>query len=102
MATLRKLLLLSAFVASTVAVPVQQNAGQCARYCTDASDFTLRPGSTYTYDYETTTVTTVQGGQEKTQIQITAQADIEVLSKCELSLRVSKVSKFVALQPGTI
>ncbi|CAL1268821.1 unnamed protein product [Larinioides sclopetarius] len=92
MATLRKLLLLSAFVASTVAVPVQQNAGQCARYCTDASDFTLRPGNTYTYDYETTTVTTVQGGQEKTQIQITAQADIEVLSKCELSLRLRGVT----------
>ncbi|GBN12727.1 Apolipophorin, partial [Araneus ventricosus] len=72
--------------------PVQPNAGQCARYCTDASDFTLRPGSTYTYDYETTTVTTVQGGQEKTQIQITAQADIEVLSKCELSLRLRGVT----------
>jgi len=92
MAFLRKLLLISAFVASTVAGPVTQR-GQCARYCTDESDFTLRPGTTYTYDYETTTITTVQGSsQDKTQLQLTAQVDIEVLSKCELSLRLRTVN----------
>ncbi|XP_042895388.1 uncharacterized protein [Parasteatoda tepidariorum] len=91
MASLRKLLLLCGFVASTVAVPVSQKS-QCARYCSDESDFQLTPGSTYTYDYETTAVTTVQGAtQDKTQLQLTAHADIEVLSKCELSLRLRGV-----------
>lgn len=58
----------------------------------EEGDFKLQPGSTYTYDYETTTSTTVQGSsQDKTQIQLTAQVDIEVLSKCDLSVRVSFV-----------
>lgn len=60
-------------------------------FFTEEGDFKLKPGSTYTYDYETTTTTTVQGSsQDKTQIQLTAQADFEVLSKCDLSLRVSR------------
>ncbi|GFQ98349.1 vitellogenin [Trichonephila clavata] len=91
MASFRKLLLLSAFVASTVAGPVPNNE-RCARYCTVESDLSLSPGSTYTYDYETTTVTTVQGASDKTQIQMTAQVDIEVLSKCDLALRLRGVT----------
>ncbi|KFM65445.1 Apolipophorin, partial [Stegodyphus mimosarum] len=92
MASHRKLVLLCAFVVSAVAVPTRKRE-QCARYCTDEADFTLRPGSTYTYDYETTTVTTVQGpSQDKTQLQMSAQVDIEVLSKCDLSLRLRGVN----------
>ncbi|GFT71844.1 vitellogenin [Nephila pilipes] len=91
MASFRKLLLLSAFVASTVAGPVPNNE-RCARYCTDESDLLLSPGSTYTYDYETTTITTVQGASDKSQLQMTAQVDIEVLSKCDLALRLRGVT----------
>ncbi|GIY39272.1 apolipophorins [Caerostris extrusa] len=79
-------------IASTVAVPVQQGQ-QCARYCSSERDFRLDPGTSYTYDYETTIVTTVQGGsQDKTQLQITAQAIFEVLDRCELSLRLRGVT----------
>ncbi|XP_054710208.1 apolipophorins-like [Uloborus diversus] len=92
MAANRKFVLLCAFVVGAVAVPVVREE-QCARYCTEEHDFLLRSGSVYTYDYETTTVTAVQGSfQDKTQLQLTAQVDIEVLSKCDLSLRLRGVT----------
>ncbi|XP_076341847.1 uncharacterized protein LOC143242367 isoform X2 [Tachypleus tridentatus] len=92
-AAMKSVLLAFAFVASAVAVPLEPTRGQCARHCTETKKFNYDPGRTYVYDYESHTVTTLQGtASEKSQLYIKAQVEIEALSKCDFSLQLRRVS----------
>ena len=52
--------------------------------------FSYRVGTIYEYTYETETKTGIQGAtEEQGGLKVTATAEIEVLSKCELLLTVS-------------
>lgn len=82
----RYVLLLSIFVASAVAGPL--NYDQCARHCTENSKLRYDPG-VYTYDYESDTITTMQGTtHDESRLHLKAQIDIEAISKCELAMRI--------------
>ena len=95
----KRLVLLIALVALANAVPVEYErtqSQQCAVECKSDGQQTLfdyEPGKTYVYKYEADTITTLDGTtQEYSSVHIRAQAEIEVLSRCELSLRLRDVS----------
>lgn len=55
----------------------------------DTGKFQYNVGNTYTYAYEGTTETKLQGSsQQTTSLKIQSTADIEVISKCEFALKV--------------
>jgi hypothetical protein len=100
MAAFRNYILLFSLVAGTIIagpINVQDGDSKCARTCTeslsDNSKFQYTPGTTYTYRYDGTTETKLQGSSSQlTSLKIQATADIEVLSKCEFALKLSDVS----------
>merc|ERR1712018_150910 len=88
-------LLLAALVAGALAGPISYNEPitQCATTCPDDADFPYVPGTTYTYGYESTMTTHIPGSTEQTaQMFVTATANVEVLGRCEMALRMSVVS----------
>jgi hypothetical protein len=57
------------------------NGGSCKYW----NKFSYRVGTIYEYTYETETKTGIQGAtEEQGGLKVTATAEIEVLSKCEL------------------
>lgn len=87
------LVLLLSLVAGSLAGPVQRSGllGQtsCAKQCTDKSKFGYKIGETYRFTYEGETKTSINGGnKEQSGLKFTATALVEVLSKCELSLKI--------------
>lgn len=53
--------------------------------------FGYRPGKTYEYDYTADIDTTMQGAAEdKSGLKLTAKVDLNVVSKCEINMRVCK------------
>ncbi|XP_067677414.1 uncharacterized protein [Haliotis asinina] len=72
----------------------QRAAGprKCARACKDTSKFKYVPGTTYEYVYNVQTQTSMTGtSSDQASLGIQANADIEVLSKCEMVLRLQDV-----------
>ena len=60
----------------------------------DSQKFGYVDGTTYEYDYTTDIDTSMQGASEdKSGILMTAKVYIDVVSKCEMSLRV-RITKF--------
>ena len=56
----------------------------------ESNNFQYTVGNTYTYTYETDTITKVEGAtEEHSSLHIQAKADIEVISKCDFVLNVS-------------
>nr|XP_034313736.1 apolipophorins isoform X7 [Crassostrea gigas] len=87
------IVLLLSLVAGSLAGPVQRSGllGQtsCAKQCTDKSKFGYKIGETYRFTYEGETKTSINGGnKEQSGLKFTATALVEVLSKCELSLKI--------------
>ena len=58
----------------------------------DSSKFGYQPGTTYEYDYDVDTTTLIQGASEgMSGLKMTAKVQVEVLSKCDLVLKVKNV-----------
>ncbi|XP_061171948.1 uncharacterized protein LOC133181472, partial [Saccostrea echinata] len=64
----------------------------CSTTCTDSTKFGYQPGTTYEYDYDVDTATLIQGAFEGISgMKMTAKVQVEVLSKCDLVLKVKNV-----------
>ncbi|KAL5015760.1 hypothetical protein ScPMuIL_005349 [Solemya velum] len=64
----------------------------CSRQCTATNKFSYVPKMSYQYDYETETRTSMQGASdEQATLKITARATIDVLTKCDLVLKLQNV-----------
>ncbi|KAK3089687.1 hypothetical protein FSP39_005602 [Pinctada imbricata] len=89
-------------IAGTYAGPVKQNLksnllGQtsCAKQCTAKSKFGYQDGQLYEFSYEAETKTGVHGASdEQAGLKIVTTAEIEVLSKCELSLQLRNTAVY--------
>ncbi|XP_062611984.1 uncharacterized protein LOC134273790, partial [Saccostrea cucullata] len=58
----------------------------------DSTKFGYQPGTTYEYDYDVDTATLIEGAFEgKSGMKMTAKVQVEVLSKCDLVLKVKSV-----------
>lgn len=83
-----------AILATASSGPVNLNrptstTNQCAQQCTDKSKFQYTPGYIYEFTYEGQTRTGIQGASEDTAaLKITTTAEVEVISKCDLVLRL--------------
>ncbi|XP_056021701.1 uncharacterized protein LOC130054813 [Ostrea edulis] len=90
----RTLLLLLALTAGIWAGPINDIASgdTCSTTCTDSTKFGYQPGTTYEYDYDVDTTTLIQGASEgKSGMKMTTKVQVEVLSKCDLVLKVKNV-----------
>ncbi|XP_067677415.1 uncharacterized protein [Haliotis asinina] len=93
---LEKLFVLAITFTGALAGPVtnQRTTGsqKCARICTEKSTFKYVPGTTYAFEYTVQTQTSMTGtSSDHASLGIQATADIEVLSKCEMVLRLQDV-----------
>ncbi|XP_062612312.1 LOW QUALITY PROTEIN: uncharacterized protein LOC134274081 [Saccostrea cucullata] len=93
-----RLILLLSLVAGSQAGPVQNlrsnllGQTSCAKQCTDKSKFGYVTGETYRFTYEGETKTSIHSGsKEQAGLKFTATVLVEVLSKCELSLKLEDV-----------
>ncbi|XP_046338509.2 uncharacterized protein LOC124119888 [Haliotis rufescens] len=96
---LRKSWVLAILLTGTLAGPIfNQQAkgfGKCARICTDTSKFKYVPGMTYEFDYNVQTQTSMEGtSSDRASLGFRAIADIEVLSKCEMALKLRDVKVY--------
>ena len=67
----------------------------CVFFLSDDNKFGFKTGRTYFYKYESDINTQIQGASEDhAALQLTADVDLEVLSKCELSLKVNIIFGF--------
>ncbi|XP_078656508.1 apolipophorins-like isoform X3 [Branchiostoma floridae x Branchiostoma belcheri] len=84
---------LFALVAGGFSVPLSSvTDDQCSRHCTESNVLDYRIGRTYRYRYDAKTTTQLVGSSDDTSgLEIAATVDLEVLSKCELVLRLSDV-----------
>ncbi|CAH1244201.1 CTD-3088G3.8 [Branchiostoma lanceolatum] len=84
---------LFALVAGGFSVPLSSvTDDQCSRHCTESNVLDYRIGRTYRYKYDAKTTTQLVGSSDETSgLEIAATVDLEVLSKCELVLRLSDV-----------
>ncbi|XP_078574880.1 apolipophorins-like isoform X1 [Branchiostoma floridae x Branchiostoma japonicum] len=84
---------LFALVAGGFSVPLSSvTDDQCSRHCTESNVLDYRIGRTYRYRYDAKTTTQLVGSSDETSgLEIAATVDLEVLSKCELVLRLSDV-----------
>ncbi|XP_067677413.1 uncharacterized protein [Haliotis asinina] len=93
---LREVCVLVTLLTGTLAGPItsQRATGsrKCARVCTDTSKFKYVPGTTYEYEYNVQTQTSMAGASsDQALLGIRATAYIEVLSKCEMALKLHDV-----------
>jgi hypothetical protein len=69
----------------------------------DKSKFGYIPGETYKFTYQGETKTSINNGnKEQAGLKFTASVLLEVLSKCELSLKVNKSISFRNIVSGLI
>ncbi|XP_056009974.1 uncharacterized protein LOC125679922 [Ostrea edulis] len=90
----RTLFLLLALTAGIWAGPINDIAPDdtCSTTCTDSTKFGYEAGTTYDYDYDVDTTTLIQGASEgKSGMKMTTKVQVEVLSKCDLVLKVKNV-----------
>uniref|UniRef100_A0A131YLK2 Microtubule associated complex n=1 Tax=Rhipicephalus appendiculatus TaxID=34631 RepID=A0A131YLK2_RHIAP len=74
--------------AAALAGPVERSK-TCSRHCTDGRKLSYQPGTTYVYDYASTTETAVQGTtSQKVAVHIYGQVEIEPLGSCDFLLQV--------------
>ncbi|XP_046361600.2 uncharacterized protein LOC124138779 [Haliotis rufescens] len=94
------LLVVGAILATAIAGPISVRQGDedmtsCAKSCTGTSKFNYVPGTTYEFVYNVQTQTSMEGASsERASLGIRASADIEVLSKCEMALRLRDVKVY--------
>ena len=95
MANYRRLLLL-AFVAGAFAGPLsywEPQGTTCATTCPENTKFIYEPGKTYDYQYESDMKTWVNGAtDEHSSLHMRATVQLEVLSRCEMVLKLSDVT----------
>ncbi|KAI9556281.1 hypothetical protein GHT06_018855 [Daphnia sinensis] len=86
--------LVTALVAASTATPWGSRANQqCASYCKETSKFKYNVGTIYSYDYTGETASKVGGtSEQESRLHINAQAEFEVVSQCELVLRLKRVT----------
>ncbi|KAH9366847.1 hypothetical protein HPB48_018454 [Haemaphysalis longicornis] len=75
----------------------------CSRHCTESRKFSYQPGTTYLYDYASTTETSMQGTtSQKVAVHIAAQIEIEPLGSCDYSMHVrgATLEEEDPLRPG--
>ena len=71
-----------------IAGPVSYSSETCATIC-EENKHTFEPGLTYDYDLRTKITTSIPDGTEnQSTLELSALAHIDVLSSCELALRV--------------
>ncbi|XP_070564133.1 uncharacterized protein [Ptychodera flava] len=86
-----KAVLLCALVGTALAGPLRSDS-RCARECTDESNLRYENGLTYKYRYSTTSSSLINGtSDDQSGFQINADVEIEVLSKCDMSLNLRNV-----------
>ncbi|XP_071116773.1 uncharacterized protein [Haliotis cracherodii] len=90
---------LLALLASALAGPItyqsRDETTSCARRCRDTNKFNYLPGTTYEFDYNVQTHTSMEGASgDQATLGIRATADIEVLSKCDMALRLRDVKVY--------
>ncbi|XP_052775371.1 uncharacterized protein LOC128213563 isoform X2 [Mya arenaria] len=99
---MERLIIILALVSSTLAGPiVSYDRDTCSRTCTDSNKFGFVPGRTYEYDYEAGVRTEVRGSSsDHSALTMRATVQLEILSKCEHSLRLKNV-KLLEYDPET-
>jgi hypothetical protein len=87
------ILMVTALVAASSATPWGSRANkQCAAYCRETSKFDYNVGTIYTYEYAGETTTKISGtSEDESRLHINAKAELEVVSKCEMILRLKDV-----------
>ncbi|XP_071088621.1 uncharacterized protein [Haliotis cracherodii] len=90
---------LLALLASALAGPItyqsRDETTSCARRCRDTTKFNYVPGQTYEFEYNVQTHTSMEGASsDQATLGIRATADIEVLSKCDMVLRLRDVKVY--------
>ncbi|KAK6188791.1 hypothetical protein SNE40_004897 [Patella caerulea] len=89
------LMLLLALVAGVLAGPINLRVNEpniCATRCVESKKFKYEPGTTYVFDYNAQTETGIEGASEdKAVLGISATAHVEVISNCDMALRLSNV-----------
>ncbi|KAJ8307373.1 hypothetical protein KUTeg_015457 [Tegillarca granosa] len=92
------LFLILAVVVGTQAGPIDtlsRETQTCARTCTGTNKFNYEQDKTYEFEYISKTSTSMVGASEgQADLEVTATAHVEVISKCELVLRVDNVRLF--------
>jgi len=93
------LVLAFSLVASSIAVPYGYNdasaeLSQCATYCPTGTTtkFSYMPSQTYDYQFEADIKTSVPGSTEHSSLHLQAKAQVEIISTCEMVLRLSDVT----------
>ncbi|XP_050402855.1 uncharacterized protein LOC126819071 [Patella vulgata] len=89
------IMLLLALVAGVLAGPINLRVNEpniCATRCVESKKFKYEPGTTYVFDYNAQTETGMEGASEdKAVLGISATAHVEVISNCDMALRLSNV-----------
>ncbi|XP_045158693.2 uncharacterized protein LOC123524511 [Mercenaria mercenaria] len=93
----RVFVLLSVLLVTVHAVPIELSADRearsCSRTCTGSNKFNYVPGKTYNYKYESDIKTQVQGASDDhASLHLSAVVQLEILSKCEISMKLSDVT----------
>ena len=57
-------------------------------HCLGGSKFRLTTGAAYVYEYQADTVTITGTSNETSEIKLSAEAHLHILSPCEISLQV--------------
>lgn len=74
--------------AAALAGPVERSK-TCSRHCTEGRKLSYQPGTTYVYDYVSTTETAVQGTtSQKVAVHMSGQVEVEPLGSCDFLLQV--------------
>ena len=89
-------LILAAFTAGVIADPAYNRPSgslqQCAISCPQAAGkFSYMPGQTYEYRYNADIQTNIPGSRDQSNLHLSASVFLDVVSPCELSLRVTSV-----------
>ncbi|KAK7070069.1 hypothetical protein SK128_004352 [Halocaridina rubra] len=90
----------AAFAATALAGPTGPRS-TCAIHCTNSETFRYATGKSYIYDYSVTTSTALLGTfDDDTQMNIRAQAHIDISSPCDFVLRLTDVNLEGSAQSG--
>ncbi|KAK8762358.1 hypothetical protein V5799_026376 [Amblyomma americanum] len=78
--------------AAALAGPVDRSK-TCSRHCTDSRKFSYQPGTSYLYNYASTTETSMQGTtSQKVAVHIACQVEIEPLGSCDFLVQIRGTS----------
>lgn len=91
-----RLLILAAFTAGVLADPDYNrptgSLSQCANTCPQTGGkLSYRPGQTYEYRYDADIQTNIPGSRDQSNLHMSASVLLDVVSNCDMSLRVTSV-----------